>query len=1257
MDMESTNFSTINKKNSNKLGKTKFYNGPFSSFLETSSLTKSRTSGKFSLQELETLKLTTSELSRLKNGAKRSKKRYTIEQKPCSSVFKQDGEYFFDCTNSKAPDGSNTNKEWCYIENPETGGNSWDYCSPVMDFDKLREENQRLIQKFANDAKSLSDKINDEIRPTLDTLDRLGDVKEQQQKISSDISDFNKEIDSIKNSIDNLYGQKRIWKKLEDDCAELGEKIEKKTQEKMIEDEKNVPTLADPTLDFIKSEEAFNKQKIEPYIQKKMIEHAYNCNGKLLYEEETPGDGLMGNYFNNPNFSGDSIERKDTTIDFDWTGGPPMPGINKNTFSIRWEGFISIPFSTSYTFSVETDDGAQIEINNQIILNHRFNLAENESKDRVDRWLNDYISSKKNPSNNLNKSFSTPIRLMAGNKYKIVVQYSHSIHNDILDTGRTFMKLMWSSREFDEVIIPKLKLKTLNTFAPLKISGFNSDLMMVRKLKENDLAFKDSVNYILQDIPKDFKGAFTIKLNEQYKEDSIEFEINIPAIIYVAHLVHLPNPLPQDFEHTGERMSLLHIIAPKNINEKVESKFSAPMVIFKKNYDSGKVSIPLTKSGVNNKEMPMVIFFGFDNSMRSPLSCGGDEKLISDPTTPYYSSCSQSSFLDSNWKCENGFNGSFKDQEGEIWATKHEGIGSWIEITFSNLFLVTKFEIMNRLLPQERNSLIEAEFSDGSKMLIKLLNIDDLQTFEVKPPKKSKSVRFRITAVYGTINNGGSFNVYGIECKDIDSLKSLPGKNGQINPKELPPMFKDSNKSAISMVCKDSISNTKKLDHLIIKSGAKIEIKCFDTCEYSNYPIYGDMKYSKDSSICRSAFHAGILRKSGQSFFMVFEDSLKKYKSQVRNGIRSKSKGHSDMTISFKLSKEQSDIPVDNGVKIDFLDPKGSGEWLPGIIMQVTDSGEVKKLTTEVEGTEEGSAKYILSFPDRRKIKECGSHLKSRDCSGSIFNLGNSKNSAPVVIKFAPNSYRKSGPYLLDFGEVFGTNGHAYGWSRNMESRMRVRADATDDILDTLVEFPPDKESKFCNKAIPDMDCDKVEWSIKTGHGKFNVKMFIGDTNGNSRIELSVNGKPFIKDVTLEKKNLQTFEGDFVAVNQMITVTSNCRNDCEYAMAKLNMIKISQFNAEDDKLPEPTPRKEDTCGNAESGGRCDTGPDIINCLYDDPLVDVLKYCSGNSFMVQVPDTYKCATQRNRFKCVIRKFEDNKECLKYCPLSCSKGICS
>ncbi len=1233
----------------------------FTSFIESKVQTRAKTSGHLGLNELSRLKLSEREQLLIKQGAQRSKKRYTLEQKPCSSAFKQDGEYYFDCTNVKAPDGAQTNREWCYIESPEVGGKTWDYCTAIMDYDKLREENSSIMNKMGTEAKKLAEQIAGTTGPATNALERLKEVKDLQQKLGAQLNNFAKDINNIKNGVQNLFNKKNIWKKLEDQCASIAAKAEIKLKARQEELANNIPAAVDATTEFVKLEEKANKQVIASWLQTKIVDNSFDCQGKLLYEEETPGDGLIGNYYNNPNFLGEAIEHKDSNIDFDWTGGPPLPGINKDAFSVKWEGYISIPLTTHYTFSVETDDGAQISINDNVILTHRLVSSLTESKDRVDKWLSDYISAKQNPSNNLDKSYSIPMKMIGGNRYKLRVLYSHSIHNDISNIGRSFIKVLWSSKESKEKILHKSNLSSLNTFAPLKISGFNSDLIMVRKLLENDLAFKNSNRHVMQDIPLDYRGSTTLKLITKFVEDSINFETNIPSYVYIARLEHYPNPLPTDFENTGEKMSLLEVVPPKanQATDNFESRFSAPMKIYKKKFDAGKISIPLSKTSVNAKGMPLIVFFGFDTSITSPLSCGGDEKLISDTSSSSYQSCSTSSYLDTNWKCENGFSASNKDQEGEIWASRREGIGAWIEINFSGLFYLTKFEILNRRNPQERNSLIEAQFSNGSKQLIKLLNIDDVQSFEVKPPVKTTSVKFTIKGVYGTINNGGGYNVYGLECKDVDnSKKAAPGPNGQIDPKSMEPIFKSQDKPPVILQCKDSLSNSKKLEHFKMKTGNKVKVRCQDTCMFTSFPIYGDLKYSKDSSICKAAFHSGVLSKANGLVWLVFENGLQKYSSIVRSGVKSKGKGRSDMTISFELVKEQNDLPVNTGVKIDFLDPKGSGEWLAGMIILVEDSGEeAKTLTVKVENSDQNNGEFKLNFPNKKKIAECGTHLPSRDCQGSKFNTNNKTKTLPITIKFAPKNYNKPGAYMIDGGDYFGKTGMPYGWSRDMSNRMRMRSNAAQSALETLVEFPPDSKSKFCNKSIPDTNCDRVTWSIKVGHGKFNVKINIGDPQGNTRVDLSINGKPFVQQVTIEKNNLQTFEGDFDSVNEMLTVSSRCKSDCEYAMAKMNTIEIAPFKNADAEKPEPSPTVEDPCGNAEQGGKCDTGPDILNCLFDDPLVDVAKFCNGNSLMVQVPKDYKCATQRNKFKCVLRKFVSQGDCLVYCPLTCSDGLCS
>ena len=300
----------------------------------------------------------------------------------------------------------------------------------------------------------------------------------------------------------------------------------------------------------------------------------------------------------------------------------------------------------------------------------------------------------------------------------------------------------------------------------------------------------------------------------------------------------------------------------------------------------------------------------------------------------------------------------------------------------------------------------------------------------------------------------------------------------------------------------------------------------------------------------------------------------------------------------------------------------------------------------------------MLDYPDKTKISVCGSKIQRRSCAGSSLK---SEADLPISIKFQPADMPNKTHYLIDSGLPFGKSGKSFGWDRDMTDKIKSRGrGVSDPVLETFVEFPPDENSKFCNGQKTEVVCDKANWSAKVGFGKFKVKLFIGDSFTNTRVDIAINGVVFVKQTTIEKGKLEVFEGLFDSVNEFITISSKCLSDCDYSMAKLNMVEISPHKNEENKNEgtlEPTAPVEDPCGNAQYGGKCDIGPDVLNCLFDDPTIDSAKFCSGNSFMVQVPNSYKCATQRNKFKCVLRKHENQSDCLKYCPYNCSNSICN
>ena len=419
----------------------------------------------------------------------------------------------------------------------------------------------------------------------------------------------------------------------------MNSKIEKKLEQ--LKDEKNQPEeYFDNSDDTVRDEIIASKATINPIFQTRKKEKSKDCNGMLLYEEEKPGDGLIGQYFDNEAWLGGFKERKDQQIDFNWTGTSPIAAVNPNNYSVKWTGYLLAPYTGDFTFSIECDDGAALTINDKIVVSHNLHTATEERKERTDRWLKSEVDKKQNPNINHTKSLSKPVHLTGGEKFKIVFSYYHSVHDNISEDEETFVRLLWKSDDFEEIIIPKNYLYSANTYPPLKITGFSSEDAVVRRLYNNDLAFKNSNDYLIQDIPNEFIASTTMKLNSRYRNPELKFISNSPVIVYAAYVSHYPNPLPPDYEDTFQNLSLLMV--DKNLNKsskKVTARKSGLMNIFKKAYPAGKINIKLNQMGINSKGIPMILFFGFDSGASGPVSCGGEELNVSNSNGDYFQDC------------------------------------------------------------------------------------------------------------------------------------------------------------------------------------------------------------------------------------------------------------------------------------------------------------------------------------------------------------------------------------------------------------------------------------------------------------------------------------------------------------------------------------------------------------------------------------------------------------------------------------------
>jgi hypothetical protein len=116
------------------------------------------------------------------------------------------------------------------------------------------------------------------------------------------------------------------------------------------------------------------KKEVEELVAKKEAEGGKdpnNCDGMLGYENEAPGDGVTGMYFDNEDFIGDpAFDRVDSAVDFQWDNEEPAPGINPDNFSVKWTTWLRVPISGKYNFFSESDDGNQVSINGKPIITH-----------------------------------------------------------------------------------------------------------------------------------------------------------------------------------------------------------------------------------------------------------------------------------------------------------------------------------------------------------------------------------------------------------------------------------------------------------------------------------------------------------------------------------------------------------------------------------------------------------------------------------------------------------------------------------------------------------------------------------------------------------------------------------------------------------------------------------------------------------------------------------------------------------------------
>lgn len=137
------------------------------------------------------------------------------------------------------------------------------------------------------------------------------------------------------------------------------------------------------------------------------------------------GNGLRAEYFNTINLTGDARARVDARVNFNWANNAPLPGLNRDRFSVRWTGQIEAPTTDTYRFFLNADDGARLFVNGRQIINNFTNPVRGER--------------------------AGSIQLRGGQRYDIRVEYFDR-------TGPAAVNLSWSNRTVPKQIISQASL-------------------------------------------------------------------------------------------------------------------------------------------------------------------------------------------------------------------------------------------------------------------------------------------------------------------------------------------------------------------------------------------------------------------------------------------------------------------------------------------------------------------------------------------------------------------------------------------------------------------------------------------------------------------------------------------------------------------------------------------------------------------------------------------------------------------------------
>jgi len=189
----------------------------------------------------------------------------------------------------------------------------------------------------------------------------------------------------------------------------------------------------------------------------------------------------------------------------------------------------------------------------------------------------------------------------------------------------------------------------------------------------------------------------------------------------------------------------------------------------------------------------------------------------------------------------------------------------------------------------------------------------------------------------------------------------------------------------IILDCSHSMINNEQILKRAMVLGSTFLISCVSSCATEPDDIWGSQIYSEDSSICKSAYHSGVLPANGGQVIVKIEKSLYSYQQESRNGLTSKSKRSMGSGQAFSFAQvENSNDKINDfvfpGMQIDIYD-NNLKKWLPGIVEIINQiSKNEKKLTVSKEGyAKEFNQVIQWYYPTIADF--CGEKINDRKCN------------------------------------------------------------------------------------------------------------------------------------------------------------------------------------------------------------------------------------------------------------------------------------